>query len=190
MIQPDFPHKIYAYYDPRKKSLVTGLPDGLSEKFGKMDNIYTEKKTVIETDIDIYHLCLDKDRKDEVGAYAGLSMALVFICEMYRVTGESAHKTAAMKMFDFFDYAGDKCWVEGQTTKVLWGLALLSTFSDDKRVDRAIERLSLHLCEIQIEDKGWVSPVIGSTFEEQPYWVSLALTGDILMGLASVLRYC
>lgn len=188
-IQPDFPHKIYAYYNPLQKSLVTELPAELSEKLDQMDNIYAEKKTIIETDIDIYHLCLDNDRKDEVGAYAGLSMAFVFVCEMYRVTGEPALKTAAMKMFDFFDYAGDKCWIEGQTTKVLWGLALLSTFSDDKRVDSAINRLSSHLCEIQIKDKGWVSPVIGSTFEEQPYWVSLALAGDILMGLAAVLRY-
>ncbi len=189
-IQPDFPNKIYAYYDPRKKSLVTELPDGLSEKIGQMDNIYAEKKTVIETDIDIYHFCLENDRKDEVVAYAGLSMAFVFVCEMYRVTGEAAFKTAAVKMFDFFDYAGDRCWIEGQTTKVLWGLALLSTFYKDKRVDMAIESLSSHLCEIQIKDRGWVSPVIGSTFEEQPYWVSLALAGDILMGLAAVLRYC
>lgn len=189
-IQPDFPHKIYAYYNPRKKSLVTELPAGLSAKLVQMDNIYAEKKTVTETDIDIWHLCLDTNSKDKVRAYAGLSMAFVFVCEMYRVTGEPVFKTAAMKMFDFFNYAGDKCWIEGQTTKVLWGLALLSTISDDKRVDRAIVRLSSHLCKIQIKDKGWVSPVIGSTFEEQPYWVSLALAGDILMGLAAVLRYC
>jgi hypothetical protein len=187
-LQPDLPHKIYAYLDPKKNELLTETPDYLSDSSG-MDNIYGGIKTELNTDIDIYMFCLDNDKRDEIGAYAGLSMALVFICCMSLTFKKNRYKQAAWKLFEFLDYAGDRCWIEGQTTKVLWGLVLLHTITHDEKVLRGIEKLAKHLCDTQVEGKGWVSPLIGGGFDQQPAWASLAITGDVLIGLKNLLRY-
>ena len=52
-----------------------------------------------------------------------------------------------------------------------------------------LEKLTAHLCDVQVTGKGWISPIAGADFETQPKWVSLALSGDVLLGLGAVLRH-
>jgi len=187
-LQPDLPHRIYSYLDPTEKQLLIELPGELGSLAG-MDDIYHESKSALDTDIDPYTFCLDNDVKGQVGAYAILSMAFVFLCTMFLATGKDRYRGAAWELFEFMDYARDRCWIEGQTTKVLWGLAQLHAITGEKKVLRAIEALAGHLCAVQVNGKGWVSPIIGGDFDRQPAWISLALTGDVLLGLGALLRY-
>ena len=93
----------------------------------------------------MYHFCLDNDKVDEIGTYAGLLMMFVFICYMCLTVKDERYKHAACELFGFFDYAGERWWIEGQTTKVLWGLVLLYTITQDEKVLRGIEKLAKHL---------------------------------------------
>jgi hypothetical protein len=115
--QPNLNKGLYGYMDPRNGKLIT------SQEFSG-DDIYANKTTTLKSDLDQYLFYYDNE-SDGIQPYANLGVPLAFMCYLHNATGSTSYLDAAMKLFEFLDHAGDRCWVDGQTTKVLWGLALL-----------------------------------------------------------------
>jgi hypothetical protein len=180
--QPGLNKGLYGYVDPREGALV------ISREPEAADDIYVDEETGQSTDIDRYLFYYDND-SDEIQAYANLGVPLAFLCYLHNATGLPPYRDAALKLFGFLEYAGEKCWIKGQTTKVLWGLVLLHDITGDERVLGAIRALCDHLCETQLENGAWVAPIAFDDFAKQPKWISICLAGDILLSIRSVLSY-
>ena len=179
--QPNLNKGLYGYMDPKNGSLITS-----QESSG--DDIYANKSAAQKSDLDKYLFYYDNE-SDEIQPYANLGVPLAFMSYLHNATGSKSYLDAAMKLFEFLDHAGDKCWVEGQTTKVLWGLALLYNITGNERVFSAIRAECDHLCKTQLDNGAWIAPIAFDDFSKQPKWVSICLAGDILLSIKAVLTY-
>ena len=177
--QPKLNKGLYGYMDPGDGNLIT------SQEFSG-DDVYANKTTPLKSDLDQYLFYFDNE-SDEIQPYANLGVPLAFMCYLHNATGSASYLDAAMKLFEFLDHAGDRCWIKGQTTKVLLGLALLHSITGDARVFDAIRAECDHLCKTQLDNGAWIAPLSFDDFSEQPKWVSICLTGDILLSIKTVL---
>jgi len=180
--QPTLPKGLYGYVDPKTRQIITSM--SLSD----IDDIYAVKQAEEKSDIDKYLFFYDNE-SDEIQAYANLGVPLAFLCFLYEATGNVSYRDAAMKMFEFFDYAGDIVWIKGQSTKLLWGLVKLHKITEDDRVLNAISKMCNHFYTTQADCGAWTANIAFDDFASQPKWVSICLAGDILLSLAAVLRY-
>ena len=179
--QPNLNKGLYGYMAPKNGSLITS-----QESSG--DDIYANKSAAQKSDLDKYLFYYDNE-SNEIQPYANLGVPLAFMSYLHNATGSKSYLDAAMELFGFLDHAGDKCWVEGQTTKVLWGLALLYNITGDERVFGAIRAECDHLCKTQLDNGAWIAPIAFDDFSKQPKWVSICLAGDILLSIKAVLTY-
>lgn len=179
--QPNLNKGLYGYMDPKSGSLITS--QAASE-----DDIYSNTGVAPKSALDKYLFYYDNE-SNEIQPYANLGTALPFLSYLYKATGSKSYLDAAMKLFQFLDYAGEKCWVKGQTTKVLWGLALLYDITGNQQVFSAIRAECDHFCNTQLENGVWIAPIAFDDFSKQPKWVSLCLAGDILLSIKAVLTY-
>jgi hypothetical protein len=182
--QPDLAKGLYGYYDPSDGTLITSWPQ-LGRDEQQRDDVYRDSQSTQTTDLDKYLFYYDNE-SDEVQAYANLGAPLAFLCHLHRATGKDSYLEAAMKLFGCLDSAGEKCWIKGQTTKVLWGLAQLYNITGDRRVFHGLQTLADHLCEVQLPDGRWLATIAFDDIAKQPRWVSIAIAGDVLLSLAAV----
>ena len=179
--QPDLNKGFYGYMDPRSRNLVT------SHEFSG-DDIYANKSTAIKSEVDRYLFYCDKE-SDEIQPYANLGVPIALLCNLHNATGSASYLDTAVKLFEFLDHAGDKCWIKGQTTKALWGLALLYNITGDARIFDGIRTQCDHLCKTQLDHGAWIAPLVFDDYSKQPKWVSICLAGDILLSMQTVLTY-
>ncbi len=181
--QPDIENSLYGYLDPRNGELITVRHGGDSPvKVGRK----AEAGQDGDIDVDTFHL---DNQSDQVQGYATVGVPLSFLCHLHRATGEKAYLDSATMLSTHLLAAGDKCWVEGQSTKALWGLVLLHDIAGDPQLLDAIEKLINQYCRAQLPNGAWISPIGGGEFADQAQSDSLALAGDFLLSLAAALRY-
>jgi hypothetical protein len=160
-MQADWSCGLHGYFDPQRGALITSCG----------------------ADMDKYLFYYD-NQSEEIQPYANLAPSLAFLCYLHQATGRPQYLDAARRLFDFLDAAGERCWIRGQSTKILWGLTLLYEATGDERIMAAVGRLAGHLCDIQLTDGRWPVPLFGD-LARQPLWLSLNVGGDILLSLAA-----
>lgn len=178
--QPQPRDKFYCYLSLQDGRLLTQPPASLQAT----NDIYNAAAEA-PGEIDRYTFCVTHE--NEVNAYAVLSMALAAITLLHRHTKSPELERAALAIAGFLKAAGAKLWDTGQTSKTLWGLALLNETHPAKALEQMIEGIADGICTKQRPDGGWKSPLFQGTYEEMPPWLHMAYTGDMLIALHAFL---
>ncbi len=178
--QPRPRDKFYCYLSLADGRLLTEPPASLQAT----NDIYNAAAEPAG-EIDRYTFCVTHEA--EVNAYAVLSMALAALTLLHRRTKNPELEKAALAIAGFLKAAGAKLWDTGQTSKTLWGIALLNESHPAKALEQMIERIADGICAKQQPDGGWKSPLFQGTYEEMPPWLRMAYTGDMLIALHAFL---
>lgn len=178
--QPMPRDKFYCYLSLKDGRLLTEEPESL-----KSTNDIYNAAAEPAGEIDRYTFCVTHEAA--VNAYAVLSMALAALTLLHRRTKSPELEKAALAIAGFLKTAGAKLWDTGQTSKTLWGLALLNEMHPAKALEQMIEGIAGGICAKQTPDGGWKTPLFEGTYEEMPAWLSMAYTGDMLIALQAFL---
>jgi len=180
--QPDWSKGMYGYVNARTNTLITNMEKSGIDLYGK------EGTGGISDDIDQYRF-LYKNHQEKT-AWANLGAPLFFLPSLYKATGNKHYLNTVMKMFDLIDKNEDYgSYKFVNSSKVLWGIPLLYNLTADDRVFNACVTLADYFCEKQEDVGGWTNAIAYQNFEEQPDWIKLAQTGDILLSLVSAVEY-
>jgi hypothetical protein len=177
--QPKPRDRFYCYLSLKDSRLLTEPPASLEAT----NDIYNAATPAGE--IDRYTFCVTHEAA--VNPYAVLSMALAAITLLHRRTKNPELEHGALAIAGFLKAAGAKLWDTGQTSKTLWGLALLNETHPAKALEAMIEGIAEGICAKQQPDGGWKTPLFEGRYEEMPAWLHMAYTGDMLIALHAFL---
>lgn len=179
--QPEPGKKFYCYLRLADGRLLIEEP----ENFKVAEDIYRPTAKAAD-EIDRHTFCVS--HAQPVNPYAILSMAVVALALLFDATRDQSVWTSLQGIVRFLRTAGRKFWEHGQTSKTVWGLALVYRLEPSEELGEMIEATIESFCRSQKPDGGWQLPLFQGKYEEMPDWMRMAYVGDMILALHGYLH--